>query len=66
MYVEHLHVIIWILQRMSCHLADLGFKQISIEPVVAPPTEEYALQEEDIPQLLAEYDKLAAEYAQTS
>ena len=44
-----------------CHLADLGFKQISVEPVVAPPTEEYALQEEDIPQLLAEYDKLAAE-----
>lgn len=44
-----------------CHLADLGFKQISVEPVVAPETEEYALREEDIPQILAEYDKLAAE-----
>lgn len=44
-----------------CHLADLGFKQISVEPVVAPETEEYALREEDIPQLLEEYDKLAVE-----
>lgn len=44
-----------------CHLADLGFKQISVEPVVAPPTADYALQEEDIPQLLEEYDKLAVE-----
>lgn len=44
-----------------CHLADLGFKQISVEPVVAQSTDDYALQEEDIPQLLAEYDKLAVE-----
>lgn len=43
------------------HLADLGFKQISVEPVVAPPEEDYALREEDIPQLLEEYDKLAVE-----
>lgn len=43
------------------HLADLGFEQISVEPVVAPPEEEYALKKEDIPKLLAEYDKLAAE-----
>lgn len=44
-----------------CHLADLGFKQISVEPVVAPESAEYALRKEDIPQILAEYDKLAAE-----
>lgn len=44
-----------------CHLADLGFKQISVEPVVAPPSAEYALRDEDIPQILAEYDKLAVE-----
>lgn len=44
-----------------CHLADLGFRQISVEPVVAPPTEEYALVESDLPQVLAEYDKLEAE-----
>ena len=33
------------------HLADLGFKQISVEPVVAQPTEDYAIREEDLPQL---------------
>lgn len=44
-----------------CHLADLGFKQISVEPVVAPETEDYALKEEDIPKILEEYDKLAVE-----
>ena len=42
--------------------ADLGFTQMSIEPVVADPDEEYALREEDIPQILEEYDKLAKEY----
>ncbi len=43
------------------HLADLGFEQISVEPVVAEPSDDYALREEDIPGLLAEYDRLAAE-----
>ena len=43
------------------HLADLGFKQISVEPVVADEKEEYALREEDIPVICAEYDKLAKE-----
>ena len=43
------------------HLADLGFKQISVEPVVAEPGEPYAITEEDLPQLFEEYDKLAAE-----
>ena len=38
------------------HLADLGFKQISVEPVVAQPEEEYALREEDIPAICEEYD----------
>ncbi len=45
------------------HLADLGFKQISVEPVVGAEDEEYALQKEDLPEVLAEYDKLAAEMA---
>lgn len=44
------------------HLADLGFEQISVEPVVAGPEDDYALREEDVPALLAEYDKLALEY----
>ena len=43
------------------HLAGLGFKQISVEPVVAPPEEPYAIREEDLPKLLEEYDKLAKE-----
>lgn len=41
------------------HLADLGFEQISVEPVVAKESEPYALRPEDVPGLLAEYDRLA-------
>ncbi len=44
------------------HFADLGFDQISIEPVVSAPSEPYAIREEDLPQILAEYDRLAVEY----
>ncbi len=47
--------------RDVMHLADLGFRQISIEPVVAAESEEYALREEDLPQIFAEYDRLADE-----
>jgi len=43
------------------HLADEGFKQISIEPVVAPSDCDYAIKEDDIPKLCNEYDKLADE-----
>lgn len=43
------------------HLADLGFKQISIEPVVAPPTADYAIREEDLPVICEQYDILAKE-----
>ncbi len=43
------------------HLADLGFKQISMEPVVAPPEADYAIREEDVPVICAEYDRLAQE-----
>jgi len=44
------------------HLADLGFKQISIEPVVAGKDSGYDIREEDLPELLSEYEKLALEY----
>ena len=44
------------------HYADLGFKQMSMEPVVAEPEMDYAIREEDIPQILEEYDRLAVEY----
>ena len=43
------------------HLADLGFEQISVEPVVADENKDYALRMEDVPTLLDEYDKLAKE-----
>ena len=43
------------------HLADQGFDQISVEPVVAEPTCDYALTEDDLPNLLSEYDRLADE-----
>lgn len=44
------------------HLADLGFKQTSVEPVVAPENEDYALKEEHIAKVCGEYDKLTEEY----
>ena len=43
------------------HLADLGFKQISVEPVVAGSEDDYAITEEDLPVLMEEYDTLARE-----
>lgn len=43
-------------------LADQGFEQISVEPVVTDPSCEYALKEEDLPQIMAEYDRLAQIY----
>jgi len=41
------------------HLVDLGFEQISVEPVVADEKEEYAIQEGDIQKICDEYDELA-------
>ena len=41
------------------HLAVSGFKQISVEPVVAGEEESYAIKKEDIPRIFEEYDKLA-------
>ena len=41
------------------HFADLGFKQVSVEPVVGDETDPYAIREEDLPVILEEYDKLA-------
>ena len=44
------------------HFADLGFEKMSVEPVVASPEEPYAIREEDLPQIMEEYDRLAEEY----
>lgn len=44
------------------HIADeLGFDQLSVEPVIADASEPYALTEEDLPAIFAEYEKLAVE-----
>lgn len=42
------------------HMADLGFDQLSMEPVVCPPSEPYALTEDDLPVLLEQYERLAS------
>ena len=41
------------------HLNDIGFDQVSVEPVVADPQQPYALTESDLPQIFDEYEKLA-------
>jgi uncharacterized protein len=41
------------------HLAELGFSNISIEPAVTNTDEPWALTEADLPDLFAEYDRLA-------
>ncbi len=43
------------------HMADLGFKELSIEPVVSDPKESYALKNEDLPILKEQYQILADE-----
>ena len=42
-------------------MADMGFKETSIEPVVSDPDVPYALHEEDLPELFKEYERLAVE-----
>ena len=42
-------------------MADMGFKETSIEPVVSVPDVPYALHEEDLPELFKEYERLAVE-----
>lgn len=44
------------------HLADLGFKQVSVEPVVAARETGFDLRHEDLPVLFREYEELALEY----
>ena len=43
------------------HMADLGFTELSMEPVVCPPTDPYALTKEDLPKLFEQYEILACE-----
>lgn len=41
------------------HMADLGFTELSMEPVVCDPKEPYALTEADLPKLFEQYEILA-------
>ena len=41
------------------HLVDLGFDQVSVEPVVSDPKLSYSIQEEDLPRVFEEYERLA-------
>ena len=43
------------------HMADLGFKELSMEPVVSKPDTDYALREEDLDTLFEQYEILAKE-----
>jgi len=43
------------------HMADLGFKELSMEPVVCSPEDPYALTGEDLPKLFDQYEILAKE-----
>ena len=43
------------------HMADLGFTQLSMEPVVCPPGDPYALTQDDLPILKSQYERLATE-----
>ncbi len=43
------------------HMADLGFTELSMEPVVCDPSDPCALTEADLPALFDQYEKLAVE-----
>ena len=47
--------------RDVVHMADLGIKQISVEPVVAGPEDAYAFQEGDLDKIRESYDRLGEE-----
>lgn len=41
------------------HMAELGFDQLSIEPVVSDPKLDYSIKEKDLPRVFDEYERLA-------
>ncbi len=57
-----LHVRILDFSQDVLHLADLGFKQISVEPVVAAKDTGFDIRQEDLPELFQEYESLVLEY----
>ncbi|MDP4127358.1 MAG: thioether cross-link-forming SCIFF peptide maturase [Bacillota bacterium] len=47
--------------RDVLHMADLGIKQISVEPVVAGPRDDYAFKDGDLDKIRESYDRLGEE-----
>jgi len=43
------------------HIADLGYKELSMEPVVAKPGDSHGFAPDDLPELCAQYETLAVE-----
>ncbi len=43
------------------HLADLGFKETSVEPVVGDPLDNFSIREEDLPAIFEAYNRLSKE-----
>lgn len=43
------------------HLNEIGFDQVSVEPVVSDDTKQYAITEQDLPRIFEEYETLAKE-----
>lgn len=43
------------------HIANQGFRHVSVEPVVGGPEDDYTFHEEDLPTILEEYERLAKE-----
>ena len=41
------------------HLYDMGFDQISVEPVMTDPSEPYAITEGDLAKIFKEYEVLS-------
>jgi uncharacterized protein len=48
------------------HMTEAGFKEVSVEPVVAPNHMHYALQEEDVSKICQEYEELAKYMIETT
>lgn len=44
------------------HLAELGYDQISMEPVVGDESNAYCIRDEDLPVVFEEYERLAEDY----
>ncbi|MCL2852283.1 MAG: thioether cross-link-forming SCIFF peptide maturase [Defluviitaleaceae bacterium] len=47
--------------RDVIHMCDLGFRNVSVEPVVAEASESFAIREEDLPRIFDEYEALAGQ-----